>query len=64
MHFDSKTYPLDCPEGLWEPLKRVQKPDRNINDEIRVAIAKHVADHGIELSEGEELVIETLLNEI
>ena len=61
MPFNTKSYPLDCPEDLWSVLTRVQSDNRNINDELTLAIAKHVADHDVELDDREEYVLEAVL---
>lgn len=61
MQFRTKSYPLDCPEVLWNALTRAQHPDRNINDELIVAIAAHVDESGVETEEQEQTVIEAVL---
>lgn len=62
MPFETTSYPLDCPAVLWDTLTRVQDNNRNVNDELLVAIAKHVADHDIELDDEEEYVVEAVLD--
>jgi len=61
MPFETTSYPLDCPAVLWDILTRVQSNNRNINDELLVAIAKHVAEHDVDLSDDEAYVVEAVL---
>jgi hypothetical protein len=63
MHFGTKQYPLDCPTPAWEALKEAQATDRNINDEIVFAIAKHVRAADVDLSTRQQGVIEDILEE-
>jgi hypothetical protein len=36
------SYPLDCPDPLWSGFREVQGTDRNLNDELVLAVAAHV----------------------
>lgn len=57
MQFGTTPYPLECPDALWGPLKRVQG-DENRNEQIVQAIAAYVDGADIELTEDEKEVVE------
>lgn len=44
MPHKTTSYPLTSPRPLWDGLAVVQNPERTINDEALVAVAKHVFD--------------------
>jgi len=62
MPYETTSYPLDCPGRLWDVLKRVQYHDRNINEELLVAIAAHVNRADVRLTDAERRLIGEILD--
>lgn len=67
MSYGTKSYPLDCPDLVWQALKEVQQTENNINDELVVAVAAHVDDRaddpGVALSDDQRAAVDTILNQ-
>jgi hypothetical protein len=63
MHFESTSYPLDCPKPVWQALREAQDTDRNINDEIVLAIASHVDSQDVDLEAAQRDAVETIVQE-
>lgn len=61
MHYGTTSYPLDCPSPVWEALKEVQDMDRNINDEIVVAVAEHVDSAEVDLTAAQAAAVAAVL---
>lgn len=63
MHFKTTSYPLDCPEPVWDALVEVQATDRNINDEIVYAIALRVEAANVSLPPAQREAVEAIVGE-
>ena len=62
MQFGTTPYPLECPDALWDPLKRAQS-DENRNEQIVRAIAAYVDQADVDLSDDERDAVDWYLDQ-
>lgn len=55
------SYPLDCPDPLWSGFREVQGTDRNLNDELVLAVAAHVDRADAELDAEAREAVDAIL---